>query len=201
MSADSQTRPSEAAQLAVQLVPSLHEDVVRELRTLLTHELGVPSAAAGRWAQLRLLVHMVREEHGEVPSVADYEQARERELAAGRSAPAASTLCEAYGRWHSAVSVAVRLAFQGTASRAMSTHKGLGRSQPYTPREVLNAVRRCHRFHDAWPTEWEYGEWAQLDRKLARQRGEVPRTPGLKEVRGLFNDFSVALDEARALGG
>ena len=131
--------------------------------------------------------------------------AREREIAAGRYAPTASALIADYGRWERAVRAAMRFAADGSAARvARRPKKTGGGGDSYWPRQVLNAIRRAYRVHNAWPTEWEFGEWAQLDRELKRRTGagdSAPRTPGLEQIRKLFDDYATALAEAKALEG
>jgi hypothetical protein len=36
------------------------------------------------------------------------------------------------------------------------------------PREILWAIQRCRRDLSQWPSEWEFGLWVDLERRLAR---------------------------------
>jgi hypothetical protein len=66
---------------------------------------------------------------------------------------------------------------------------------------------------DHWPTKWEYEEWAQIKRRLARRsgtdgsakasgegavaRGSVgTRYPGLKQIRKAFGTYDEAVRSA-----
>jgi len=192
-------RPSDAAQALASLVQSADAVAVEQLAILLTHDLGAPSASERREARLALLMEIVSCRTGATPSVADYEAVRSERRQRGDDAPSAVALINAFGSWLSAVRAAMRMQFRGGAQRVASSHHHAKFRQPaYTRDEVVAALVRCHRTLGAWPTKWEYQEWAALDRRLARVHAKPePRNPNLKQLRRLFGKFEAAVDVAQ----
>jgi hypothetical protein len=190
---------SELAQGLRELVERLPLADRIALRRLLGHDLAAQSVAALRHARLGLLIRLAR--GGFNGSPADYEAQR---VAAGREGeqwPTAATLCNAYGHWHCAKRAALRFAEQGSRARVPhNLHHGQGRRPSPTRMDCLDAIRLARRALGAWPTEWEYLEWGQLERRAARLVGRSePALPVAKSIRRAWGDYPTALAEAQHL--
>lgn len=64
----------------------------------------------------------------------------------------------------------------------------------YGLQDVQDALLRAYGDLGAWPTEWEYHEWAAIKRLISRSD---PRLPGPKQIRKCFGDFATALEMMR----
>lgn len=196
MSARGVTGPSAEAQAIASLVRALEPDAAEQLRTLLAHDLEAPSAAERRETRLWLLMEIVASGTGERPLVSEYEDARAKARARGLDAPSSVALINAFGSWLAAVRAAMRMHFD-SGRVPSSNHHAKFRQPPYTRDEIVSALVRCHRALGGWPTQWEYAEWAALDRRLARIHGKPePRNPSLKQIRRRFGKFSRAVEAA-----
>jgi hypothetical protein len=98
MSSDAEGASEVAAAIArmVQNRDVFPERAAEDLKRLLGHELAAPRREARRWDNLALLVTLIVEREGLLPTVGDYETAR---ITRGSDAPAASTLVKRYGHW------------------------------------------------------------------------------------------------------
>jgi hypothetical protein len=194
-------RVSEAAQLIAGLVsdPALFSvDAATDLRRLIGHTLAEPPMAARRWDSLSVLVTLIYERAGLLPTVRDYENERRRREA---SAPAASTLVKRYGTWMGALSAATRLIRLDGSKPAWSERKARYRVA-YRPGEIATAIARFYRAFGCWPTALEYGEWARISRRASRACGAPdPRFPGRATVIRRYGTFDRALEAAKAMYG
>jgi hypothetical protein len=182
----------EAAQTIEALVAALPEEAGRQLHRLLRHAIAAPTAAQRRERQLGLLLQIVSEGTGEVPSTDDYEN---RRATAPDDWPHYSTLIRKYGHWLKAVQVAMRMHKLGGAARAPSSFAHGGARRGYTRIEVCHAIEDFERRFGELPTEWEFEEWRRLARQLARAAGSPePRIPGLKQIRTLFGTYARAVE-------
>jgi hypothetical protein len=173
------------------------ERAAEDLRRLLGHELAVPRREARRWDNVSLLVALIVEREGLLPTVADYENAR-----AGRAtnAPAASTLVKRYGHWLAALKAAARLISPRPHLPALSEQ--LRYHPRYRPNESAVALARYHRTFGTWPTYGEYAEWSLISRRTARACGAPdPRLPAGATVFRHFGTFDRALAAAKSLYG
>jgi hypothetical protein len=185
----------EAAQTIEALVPYLPQETANELLRLLVHWLAAPTPAQLRERRIGLLVEIVADETGEVPSTAEYED--RRTLARG-SWPHYATLIRAYGHWLKAVEVAMRMHKLGGVARTPSSFAHGGARPGYTRTEACFAIEGFERMFGLMPTEWEFEEWRLLARRLARSAGNPePRIPGMKQIRKLFGDYARAVETAR----
>lgn len=195
--------PSETAQAIAAIAPALPAEVVEDLRRLLELTLAFPSPAERRENRLGLLLEIVAAGTGEIPLFDEYERVRvTRARETGAQWPAGTTLVRAYGSWIKAVKAAMRLHFKGGQGRVPVSNHHQKFHKPYTRGEVVAALVECHRVIGDWPTQWEYVEWAQLQRRLWREHSgkedvdKVRRVPSLKQIARLFGSFDRALEVA-----
>ena len=189
---------SEVAQVIASLVPFLPNEAASDLRRLLGHDLSAPTTGELREARLGLLVTLIAQGTGEVPSTAVYDEAREQEATRGYDWPSHSGLIRAYGHWLKAVRAAMRLYFDGGKARVKASGQNSRWSTAYSQPEILDAIKRCRGALDNWPTQWEYEEWARLARMAARAAGlPDPRVPVLGPIRTQFGSWDKALAAAR----
>jgi hypothetical protein len=178
---------SEVAQALAGLVLALPEQTVTDLHGLLAHTVAAPSPAQIRESRVGLLLTLVADSPGEVPTVERYETERKRREGSGENWPAHSTLIRAYGHWLAAVRAAMRLQRDGGRARVPRSHHHARLRTGYTREQVMGALRTCADALGSWPTEWEYEEWARLRREAARLAGlPEPTLPVLKPIRTLF---------------
>jgi len=181
------------------------EEAARELERLLRHSLAAPGAAVLREARIGLLVDIVSQGVGEFVTEEAYELERSTRKARGEDWPAASTLARAYGDWLTAVRAACRYWFEGGSARVAADHSHARPSQSYKPAEIRSALLRAQvdlgLAPDEWPTEWEYHEWAQISRRLARLSGNGCRIPGAKQIRKAYGSYATAVEAARRVAG
>lgn len=204
MSVDQPTQPdttdgarvSEAAELVARLIPVLPERTVVDLARLLQRRLAAPSATTLRYARLGLLIDIISDGTGEVPSTRRYESERARRAETGEAWPVHSTLCVAYGGWVRAVRAAMLLHRDGLQARTAASHHHHGFRQPYRHEEAVDALIKCRETLGVWPTEWEYDDWRLLCRERARNSGAPePRYPERAAWRRLFGSWE-AFDAA-----
>ncbi len=188
---------TEVAQVLSELVAdpdAVPPAVAVDLHQLLSASLAARPAAATRFDRLGLLVELIVAGDGLVPTTAEYERARRERSSDG---PAASTLISAYGHWLRVINAASRVLATRPVKQLRATHRT--NKPAYTPRECAAAIARFHRRFGAWPSEWEYEQWAQLSRDDARRCGAPdPRLPGGPAIRRCFGTFDRALRAARS---
>ncbi len=189
---------TEVAQILSELVvdpDAVPPAAAADLHELLSASLAARPAAATRFDRLSLVVELIVASDGLIPTTAEYERARRER---NSDAPAASTLLSAYGHWLRVINAASRVLSARPVTQLRATHKT--NKPAYTPRESAAAIARFHRRFGAWPSEWEYEQWAQLSRDDARRCGAPdPRLPGGPAIRRCFGTFDRALAAARAL--
>ena len=197
--------PSPVAAVLAKLTSALPESAAGELERLLANSLGAPKAAELRERRLGLLVELVSQGQGEIPTVRRYEQSRQARMTDPRATPydnawpAASTLINAYGSFLAAVRAAMRLNWDGSAARIPHTHRHAKPiSKAYTREEVITALRKFRDDHGSWPrSELEYLTWGETLRRLRREGGHTdPRIPTAKPIRKLFGSFERAVELA-----
>jgi hypothetical protein len=100
-----------------------------------------------------------------------------------------------------ALKAACRYWYGGGQQRVASSHAHAKPQPGYKPQEIRRALLRCQRELElpdgVWPTQWEYEEWAQTKRLLARLAGARCRIPGLKQIRKAYGSYAEA---SRQLG-
>jgi hypothetical protein len=181
------------------------DEVADELRRLLAYDLGSRHTARLRLGHLRLLLEMLaaRDDGERFVTSAEYEVERKRRALLGEQYPDESTLRRAYGHWFKVVRAAAGFLDRGGAARVKHSHASAHRQQRYDVQAIQAALLRCHHAlaassgndESAWPTEWEYEEWAAAQRLLAR---EHPRLPVAKPIRKAFGSFAAAVEVTRA---
>ena len=208
---------TETAQALARLVSdrgAFPDEAARHLAELLQHSLAEPSAGGRREARLGLLIDLVSVGTGEFVRSERYEEERSQRRRHGEEWPAASSLSRAYGHWLSAVKAASRYWFEGGRARVASSHTHARPSDSYQPREIRNALLGAQTDlgmqsgtggesgdGGSWPTEWEYLEWAQIKRRLARRAGTSCRLPSAKAIRKAYGTYERAVAAtARAIG-
>lgn len=130
-----------------------------------------------------------------MPSVGEY-TARRTET--GSDAPTASTLINAYGHWLGACRAAWQFVDRTGRPSVPHTRRRCGTKQPYTLREILDAIIRFHMRFGDWPTQWEFLEWGVIERRAARRVGAPePRIPSARPLSQGFGTFSRALAAAK----
>ena len=180
------------------LVPALPASTAETLRRLLAHSISAPSASERRELRLGLLLDLIADNQGVVPSVVEYREARAQRKEQGEEWPSDSTLIRGFGHWIAVVKAATRLSFEGSRARVPSSYRHSKRHRSYTRQEVIAALDECRRWTGEWPTQWVYEEWAKLRRDAARRAGlPQPRLPILKPIRKTFGSFSHALNAAK----
>jgi hypothetical protein len=149
------------------------ERAAEDLKRLLGHELAVPPREARRWDNLALLVTLIVEREGLLPTAGDYEAAR---VSRRSEAPSASTLVKRYGHWLAALDAAARLISPRRYKPAVTERR---RHHPkYRPTDSAAALARYFRIFSTWPTQVEYTEWSLISRRAARGCGTPdPRLP------------------------
>ena len=196
---------TESAQILQHVVSkaAFPQQAADDLARLLGHSLATESSAQRRFAKLGLLIRLVAETNAEFITSVRYEQAR---LAQDdpSSWPTAPALSRAYGHWLMAVKATCRYWFDGGIAAVPSSYEHAGGpKRGYQPQEIVSALIRCQRDlglpQDVWPTEWEYFEWARINRRLLRRSGAPCRLPGRKQFRAAFGGYAEAVAAARQL--
>jgi hypothetical protein len=167
------------------LVPALTEKAATDLRRLLARTLTLPTPAELREARLGLLIDLVVELEGEVPSIELYNERRARRAdEAGEEWPAHTTLIRAYGStWLAAVKAAMRVAFEGSNHTVSQDNHHRTFVKPYEREECLAAIRHCAQAIGATPSLMEYNDWTILMRRSHRLAGQrEPRLPSRETV-------------------
>ncbi len=189
-------RVSEMARVIAELVPSLPVETVVDLGRLVQRRLTMVDSHATRFARLGLLIDMVSEESGEVPSTDAYDRLRAERLSAGEVWPAHSTLCVAFGGWVGAVRTAMLLVLDGSRSPVPARNHYRDAKPVFSLQDCVAAFIDCSRSLGVWPTEHEYEEWRRLSRELARLAGKpYPHYPSAQSWRRLFGPW-VSLETA-----
>ena len=190
--------PSELALGLADLLRTMDSVALNDLERLLAASVAIPTAGELRSARLGLMVELLGDGTGEVPSVAAYLELRARRASAGEIWPAPSTLLVAFGDWLTVVRAAMRVSRGQLASVAHTHRPRRIPSPPYTPAEVIDALRRFRAWNDSWPSgphEWE--RWASETRRLAREQGgRDARVPTQATIRRLFGAFERAVRAA-----
>lgn len=184
-SARRDTGASEVAQAIASFVPALTDKAAEDLKRLLARTLTLPSPAELREARLGLLIDLVTELSGEVPSIELYNQSRAERLSEnGQRWPAHTTLIRAYGsHWLAAVKAAMRVAFEGSNHHVSHDNHHHQFKASYERDECIDAVRQCAEAIGCMPTLSEYNDWAILMRRGARAAGQPePRLPSRETV-------------------
>ncbi len=185
---------SETAQALARLVPTLRDDTLAQLHQSLAHSVASRAAAEQREANLGLVLSMLSSGTGEIPSPGDYKRARAARMETGESWPTIEQLSAHYGHWTRVVRAGMALTRDSGHARLKVTPCKQHPSRSYRREEIIFALRRFHRWNGAWPTPWEYLEWAQLERRNARRHGHPnPRLPGMKQIAGQFGTFDAAV--------
>jgi hypothetical protein len=185
-------RASELAQALAALVPAISEKAAQDLKRLLGRTLTMPSPSELREARLGLLIDLVVELQGEVPSIELYNLSRAASLAErDENWPAHTTLIRAYGStWLAAVKAAMRVAFEGSNHRVSKDNHSRQFKPAYERPEYIDAVRKCAEAIGATPTLLEYTDWTILMRRGARAAGKPePRLPGREAVLQLWGSW------------
>lgn len=202
---------SEVARALGVLVPALPDDCATELRRLLGHDLAAPSAAEVRAGRLGLLMQLVADGNGVVPTTEQYIAAREAELARGKQWPSHPTLIRHFLTWPGAVVAAMLLHRDGSAARGPSTRRHVRRRGDSTPEqrqqvnarysapEVCTAIAGCADALGDWPDESLYFEYRRVARMLARHAKTLDalRLPQRRAIDRLYGDFEAARAAAR----
>jgi hypothetical protein len=196
-----------------------NDAAARDLLRLLGHCLATESPADRRQRRLGLLIELVSE-GGEFIPTTRYEKVRLEREAQGQHWPNAGVLTSNYRHWLKAVEAAARFWFGGGPQRVPADNlHAVGARPGYQPSEIAAALREAKKDlelpGDHWPTKWEYSEWSQLKRRLARRSGTDGSTkaggegavargatgkryPGLKQIRHAFGTYDEAVRAARA---
>jgi len=194
---------SEAADLIARLIPVLPEKTVVDLGRLLQKRLTTFNPQVTRYARLGLLIELVSDGTGVLPSTREYEAARAERAARGETDwPAHATLIAAYGSWVSAVRAAMLLWRDGSGSRVPSSTHHMEFTGAYSFDEAVGALRACYHALGTWPTEGEYREWRRTARELARNAGvpysRHPSRDAWGKLFGGWAEFLAAAQRAEA---
>jgi hypothetical protein len=192
--------PTEFAREMALLVRRLDVNAREQLRQLLGHDLAVPSVGERREAVLGLLIELVSDGSGVVPTVAEYAAARSREAAVGRDWPSPSMLSAHFGDWLGAVRSATLLVVRGPASRVPASRGAwFDRPAEYSRDEVCRAIAQCADSSGEWPSDVLFTEWRRTVRLVALAAGctDEVRVPGRKAMMRHFGTYSNALDAAK----
>jgi hypothetical protein len=183
------------------LVPTMSVEGATDLKRLLGHSISLPSPAELREARLGLLIDLVENGSGEVPSVEAYEGVRSKRRDEGETWPAATTLIHAYGgHWLAAVRSAMRVAFE-SRRRVPSDYAHARLRASYTREECLAAFVASSEALGSEPSMQEYLEWAALTRRLNRLSGRPdPRLPGRKQIMKAWGTYERLLAALRRRG-
>jgi hypothetical protein len=189
---------SQAAQLIADLVRDsalFPEDAAKDLKRLLGNMLADPPLGSRRWDNLWLLVQVIIERDGLLPTVGDYESARTGEEG---DAPVGSTLVKRYGHWMSALRAATRLISLDTSKPARAERHRYRAA--YRPAESAIAIARFYRTFNSWPTYPEYTDWARVSKQAARACGAPdPRLPAGSTIARHYGTFDRALQAAKTM--
>lgn len=199
MSEQSALGATEAAQVVAQLVvdtKAFPDEAAEDLRRLLGHSLSAGNPGQRRHARLGLMIELASKD-GEYITVPVYEEVRLERQQLGEHWPDAASLCRAYGHWLAVNRAACRFWFGGGAERVASNHAHAKRHDSYEPAEIVSGLIKFFRQHDAWPSEWEWGEYVAIQRLLGRRSGKTGRLPGAKQVRLAFGTFDNALQQTQ----
>ena len=190
-------RISDGAYVLAQTAMHWPEEAAYQLYEDLSHSLAAPDPVVLRDANLGLVVAQVSVGTGEFPAIEEYEILRKKRSEIGEKWPAASTLIGVYFGWLYVIRAAMELFFaSGRVHRNPKAAKEL--SVPYTRQQIEAAIMKCAREVGFWPSQWVYQEWAYISRQLARAAGQVPRIPGINQIRNRFEHFDRAVDELKA---
>jgi hypothetical protein len=185
----------DAASLVLDLIgwEALDSQVLTDLRDMLGHHIAAPPAPAVRETRLGLLVDLCRNAE-RLPSPHEYDLARKEQ---DEPWPAASTLADAFIEWERALRAAVYILEDQRRIHSGRTAQKF--SSRYSRDEIIWALQDAYRFFGYWPSQWDYFDWACLERARARAAGaKDPRLPGLKQVRKPhFGSFDRAIQAAR----
>ncbi|HEX3803216.1 MAG TPA: hypothetical protein VHV75_10280 [Solirubrobacteraceae bacterium] len=180
-------RVSETAIVIAELIPHMSPETVEDLGRLIQRRLTMLDTRAERYARLGLLIDIVSERTGEVPSVARYRELRAVREPAGERWPSDTALSTAYGGWVNAVRVAMELVWNGASVKTPRSTHHQKISAPYSGEEAVAAFLVCCEALGCWPTEYEYEDWRVLSRELARRAGmPEPRYPATKTWKRLY---------------
>lgn len=198
----------EVAWAIAAIVPELPQETAADLQRLLRHSITAPRPSELREARLGLLIDLVSDGSGEVPSSDDYNRVRGEREEIGQTWPAHTTLIRAYGgHWLAAVRAAMRVAYSDTAINVAASPGYFGSRLAYSRDEVAAAIASCWRNlgldpDGPGPTQEEYLEWAGLTRRARRLAGKPdPRLPGSSAVRRLCGNWGRAVALATSQSG
>lgn len=162
----------------------------------LSHNLATLFPPRERYAKLGLLIRLISVGTGEVPPVEAYDAARTAAKKLGENWPSRSDLIYSYGSWSKAVKAAMET-FYGQGRVSTSTRHARLDKVAYTNDEIVEQLLVCRASIGFEPNQWEYEEWARVARLLRRRAGQVPRIPGLVQIRKAFGSFDNAAIVAR----
>jgi len=192
---------SEVAFVLAELVSdrtAFPDDAASDLRRVLGHRIATPTPAVLRYDRLQLLLSMLLDD-GVVPTVDEYTA---RRIACRSDAPASSTLINAYGHWLGACRAAWRFVDRTGHPSVPHTLRYAGPHEAYTLREILDAIIRFRTRFGDWPTQWEFIEWGQIERRAAGRTGAPgPRIPAAGSLARAFGTFPRALAAAQRSEG
>jgi hypothetical protein len=214
LSADEQRSPPESslppagagdvAWAMAEIAADIPQVSALQLKRLLSHSLTIPSPSELREARLGLLIDLVSDGTGAVPTTEDYERARQQRRRRGEEWPAHSTLIRAWGgHWLAVVRAAMRVAFKGNEGRVSNSGHHHKFSTSYSRNEVATAICDCWLALDldsegSGPAFKEYLAWAQLCRRQARLAGKPePRLPTRESVLKAWGTWNRAVGAAR----
>jgi hypothetical protein len=192
------TDASELAQYMAEGVrqgEELSVEEVADLMEMLLHLVAQRenSTATLRLGHLRLLIELVEVTTTGFIRRSAYEEARAT-TPHGSGYPDASTLATYYGGWLKAVHAAVDWLTHGGRARIKVDKKACRMKAAYNVQEIRAAILRCRLDIGDWPNEWEWEEWASLERILS---DTDPRLPTIKALRKAYDSFDDAVDDTR----
>lgn len=190
-------RPSETGVVLGRLVRALPAEAQDDLIALLSHRLTYITPGRARELRLGLLIEMVANSQGSIPTADSYEKLRRERTVEGETWPTASTLSRGYNGWDRAVRAAMRTsAVRGTGVSTGNKH--VGWKTAFTRTEVIDAFVRFRREVGCWPTIVEYQTWSRDLRRLARKGGRRdPRVPSQPQIERTCGSFQRAIALAK----
>jgi hypothetical protein len=191
--------PNAVGQVVCDLIPVLPENVVTDLARLLSASLADPSFIQRSTIRLGVLIGVVADGTGEIPSTRAYDDARKAAVD-GDAFPTASGLSRVYGGWLNAVEAAMAIHFNDHARRAVRSGAWTGLHPRYTREEVVAAILRFRDTFGAFPSRTEFERWGRIARRLARAGGHPdPRIPTAGPVKKSYPNFAAAVEAAQRL--
>jgi len=172
--------PSAAVEFVWSLItaassPLLQAELAHALRRASTQKAASP--AERRLTDLRLLRTLVGGD--DLPQRDVYDELRRND----ESAPTSHTLLAHYGSWWEACSIAAAMREDGTLPRGPTfgggALRGHHQTTPYTPDQLVGALRLCAFSLGREPSSHDYFVWRPAALRAARQRDQAARIPSL----------------------